>query len=256
MKITSTANPQIKALAQYKERKYRETQGHFLVEGLREVERALAAGFKAVTVIVSESADSETTSLANSIGTPLVLSQGPLQRLSSRENPAQVMALFATPSQSLANFVPSTDALITVAVGIEKPGNLGAILRSADAAGAGGLIAIGGVDLYSPQVIRNSTGVVFSLPTFAAREPEALSWLQEHRFNIVATTPHASKVYWETNLTGRTAIVLGPEHEGLNPAWLHAQSQIRIPMHGQADSLNVSVSAALLLFEALRQRQS
>jgi TrmH family RNA methyltransferase len=184
------------------------------------------------------------------------VSEAVLKKLSTRENPAGVVAVARMPNPSLADFKPPPNALLLVAVGLEKPGNLGALLRSADAAGAHAVLVAGGVDVYSPQVIRNSTGVVFSQPTYVASEQKLLEWLEEHPIRLVATTPHADQTYWDADLRGPVAIVLGPEHTGLSPEWLHrADLEVRIPMQGEADSLNVSVTAALMLFEAVRQRR-
>lgn len=260
MHITSTSNPRIKALAHLLERKGREREGRFLIEGAREVSRAIAAGFELELALVGEDLDPQEQGVYRELSRlerleTLELSGAPLAKLSSRENPASLMAVARIPKASLRNYRPPTDALVLIAVGLEKPGNLGAILRSADAAGAHAVIVVGGVDLYNPQVIRNSTGVVFSLPTVGASEGEVLGWLREHQIPLVASTPHTDTLYWQADLKGKVGIVVGPEHEGLSAVWLEAaRTKVRIPMQGQADSLNVSVSAALLLYEATRQR--
>ncbi len=261
MQITSTANPRIKAAASLKERKGREQAGRFLIEGAREIERALAAGLEIMEAFCSEHLDPDEARVVVKLGRLerlqiVEVSEPVLKKLSSRENPAGVVAVARIPKPSLRDFVPPRNPLVLVAVGLEKPGNLGALLRSADAAGAHAVLVAGGIDLYSPQVIRNSTGTLFSLPVFAASEQEVLDWLAHHQLPLVATTPHADTLYWEVNLQGPVAIVLGPEHTGLNEWWLGKASQrARIPMQGQADSLNVAVTAALMLFEALRQRR-
>lgn len=261
MRITSPANPRIKAAARLKERKERERTGLFLIEGSRELERALAAGIELIELYCGEHLDPDEARLIQSgrLGPAHVVevSEPVLNKLSTRENPAGVVAVGRMPSHSLAGFKPPKNALLLVAVGLEKPGNLGALLRSADAAGADAVLVAGGVDVYSPQVIRNSTGVVFSLLTFAAPEQAALDWLEEHQMPLVATTPHTEQVYWDADLRGPVAIVLGPEHAGLGEGWLkRARLKVRIPMQGQADSLNVSVTAALMLYEARRQRRT
>lgn len=260
--ITSTANPRIKALSRLLERKEREREGRFLIEGAREIERAMRAGVELELILVRDGPlhpDEEALyrTLARAEGLRgLALAEAPLKKLSSRENPAGLIAVARLPRRSLADLTLPPDPLVLVGVGLEKPGNLGAILRCADAAGAHAVIAVGGVDLYGPQVIRNSTGVVFGLPTVAAQEGEVLAWLKARGLVLVAATPHAQRLYWDVDLRGPVAIAVGPEHEGLGPQWLEAaQLAVRIPMQGQADSLNVSVSAALLLYEALRQRR-
>ncbi|MBF6595874.1 MAG: RNA methyltransferase [Thermaceae bacterium] len=261
MRITSTHNPRIKAVAQLKERKGREQAGRFLIEGAREIARALAAEVRLETVLISDSPLSleERQVYANLARVErleiLEVSESAMKKLSSRENPANLIAVGQIPNHSLAASEPSKNALILVAVGLEKPGNLGAVLRSADAAGASAVLVAGGVDLYNPQVIRNSTGAVFSLPTVAASEEEVLLWLRQHHIPLVVSTPHTDTLFWQADLRGRVAIAVGPEHQGLSQEWLEAaQTKVRIPMQGQTDSLNVSVAAALLLYEAARQR--
>lgn len=257
VRITSTANPRIKALADLKERKVRVREGKFLIEGAREIERAIGAGFELELLLAGERLNPEEQAVRQNLNLEtLELSDAPFSKVSSRENPAGLIAVAKIPNKPLSSFKPTQNALVLVAVGLEKPGNVGAVLRSADAAGANALVAVGGVDLYNPQVIRNSTGVVFSLPTFTASEEEALEWLEQHAIPLVATTPHTEQLYWDADLRGAVAIAVGPEHEGLSKAWLEAARQkVRIPMQGSADSLNVSVSAALLLYEAFRQRK-
>jgi TrmH family RNA methyltransferase len=262
MRITSTHNPRIKALAELGERKGRERQGRFLIEGAREIERALQAGIELETALIADSLNNEERRVyADLVRIErleiLELSEGPLKRLSSRENPAGLIAVGRVPKRSLADVEPPTDALILVAVGLEKPGNLGAVLRSADAAGASAVFVAGGVDVYNPQAIRNSTGAIFTLPTVGATEREILDWLRQQDIPLVATTPHTDTLFWQADLRGPVAIAVGPEHEGLSEGWLEAATtRVRIPMRGQADSLNVSVTAALLLYEACRQRTS
>ncbi len=234
----------------------------FLIEGSREVERALAAGIEIMEAFCSEHLDPDEAQVVVKLGRLEYLqivevSEPILKKLSSRENPAGVVAVARIPKPSLQDFVPPRNALVLVSVGLEKPGNLGALLRSADAAGAHAVLVAGGVDLYSPQVIRNSTGTLFSLPVFAASEQEVLDWLLQYQIPMVATTPHTEKTYWDVDLQGPVAIVMGTEHQGLSRVWLdRAALRVKIPMQGQADSLNVSVTAALMLFEALRQRRA
>jgi TrmH family RNA methyltransferase len=253
LEIASPKNPRVKALAALKERKERERAGLFLVEGRREVERALQAGLKPVTVLLGPRATPAEEALAQ--GEVLRLSEEALKRVSSRENPAQVIAVFPIPRRALKEVRLPQDPLVLVLLGLEKPGNLGAILRSADGAGAHLVLVAEGVDLYSPQVIRNSTGVVFSLPVFPVAEEEAARFLEEKGLYPVAATPRGERVYWEEDYRRGVAFLLGAEDRGLPEAWLgRAQARVRIPMRGRADSLNVAVSAALLLYEALRQR--
>lgn len=253
MELVSPKNPRVKALAALKERKERERAGLFLVEGRREVARALQAGLQPSLFLLGPRATPEEEALAQ--GEVLRLSEEALKRVSSRENPAQILAVFPTPRRDLKEVRLPQDPLVLVLLGLEKPGNLGAILRSADGAGVDLVLVAEGVDLYSPQVIRNSTGVVFSLPVFPVAEAEAARFLEGKGLHLVAATPRGEKVYWEEDYRRGVAFLLGAEDQGLPEGWLkRAQARVRIPMRGQADSLNVSVSAALLLYEALRQR--
>ncbi|ADW20740.1 MULTISPECIES: RNA methyltransferase [Thermus] len=254
MRIQSPANPKVKALAALKERRERERTGLFLVEGRREVERTLRAGLQLETLLLGPKATPEDQALAGSAPT-LELSQEAMERVSVRENPPPVIGVFRLPHKTLKEVQLPQDPLVLVLLGLEKPGNLGAILRSADGAGVDLVLVAEGVDLYSPQVIRNSTGVVFSLPVYPVAEEEAARFLEEKGLFLVAATPRGEKVYWEENYQRGVAFLLGTEDEGLSEAWLaRAGVRVRIPMRGVADSLNVSVSAALLLYEALRQR--
>lgn len=243
-------------------RKGREREGRFLIEGAREIARAMEARIELETAILSDSLSDEEARVYADLAKAerlevLELAEGPVKRLSSRENPAGLIAVAKTPERSLSASKPPKDALILVAVGLEKPGNLGAVLRSADAAGSSAVLVAGGVDLYNPQVIRNSTGTIFSLLTIAASGREILTWLLQYDIPLVATTPHTDTLFWQADLRGPVAIAVGPEHEGLSAGWLEASTtRVRIPMQGQSDSLNVSVSAALLLYEAARQRSA
>ncbi|MEK7850807.1 MAG: RNA methyltransferase, partial [Deltaproteobacteria bacterium] len=147
--------------------------------------------------------------------------------------------------------------LLVVVEGVEKPGNLGAILRSADAASADGVMVCGkSTDIYNPNVIRASIGTVFTVPIVEGSSAEIINWFRGKGVKIVAATPHAETEYFDADLSGPCAIVMGSEHEGLSDAWLkEADTLVRIPMKGEADSLNLSVSTALLLYEAVRQRR-
>lgn len=259
MVISSPANPRIKQLALLKERRGRQEQQLFLIEGARELQLALRQPGLVQEVFFGPQLSVGEADLLQQIrqrGIAVVsLSDAPLARLSVRQNPAGLIGVGRTPQPQLLAFQPPHNALVLIAVGLEKPGNLGALLRSADAAGASAVIAVGGVELWHPQVIHNSAGTVFSLKVFSEETEPALAWLSSHQIGLVATSPRARLSLWEAPLGGAVAIALGPEDRGLDPQWLQrAQQQVYIPMQGQADSLNVSVSGAILLYEALRQR--
>ncbi|GGM92842.1 23S rRNA methyltransferase [Thermus composti] len=254
MRIASRQNPRVKALAALKERKERERTGLFLVEGRREVERALKAGLKPEAFLLGPKAGEAERDLAQGAEV-LELSQEAMERVSVRENPPSLIGVFRIPEKRLEALALPENPLVLVLLGLEKPGNLGAILRAADGAGADLVLVAEGVDLYSPQVIRNSTGAVFALPVYPLSEGEAARFLEKTGLPLVAATPEGERLYWEEDYRKGVAFLLGAEDEGLSEAWKRrAQARVRIPMRGVADSLNVAVTAALLLYEALRQR--
>ena len=158
----------------------------------------------------------------------------------------------------LDDISPGAAPLLIVVENIEKPGNLGAVLRSADGAGADGVIVCGrSTDLYNPNVVRASMGALFTVPVVEATAEDAVAWMKQNRIAMVATTPHAEKMYYDADLRGACAVLMGSEHEGLSGTLLQASYvKVRIPMEGRTDSLNLSAAAAVVLYEAVRQRNS
>lgn len=261
-RIDSSRNPELRARAKLKERRARVREGRFLVEGAREVSRALAAGVRLEALYLCPAlvgADGRSVAAAaETQGVPLTeLSEAAFGVLSYRENPDGIVAVAERRRQQLTELSLPADALVVVVEGLEKPGNLGALLRTADSVGAHALFATGGgTDLENPNVIRASMGSLFSRPVLAVDGAELLSWLEREGFTLVATTPHTGTLYWDAAYTGRTAVLLGAEHEGLSQALLDAANvRVKIPMQGLADSLNVATTGALILYEALRQRR-
>jgi len=259
--IKSRQNPRIKALARLKTKKGRREAGAFLVEGPREIARALASERVRPELLVVDPANlspEEAEILAAHPELPrLEVAPAVMEKLAYREHPGGLLLVTRAEPLSLEALPLNDPPLVLVAVGLEKPGNLGAVFRSADAAGAAVVVADPRVEPFAPQTIRASTGTVFSVP-FALAPGEAVrSWLREKGLFVVATSPAAKTLYWDADLKGPAAILIGPEESGLEPAWLAAADQtVRVPMRGRADSLNASVTAALLLYEALRQRRS
>lgn len=253
--ITSLQNPQVKRLVRLRNRRERERDGVMLIEGARELMRAESAGVRVDELFVCpELFSPEAYDLFPDLSGATPLSRAAFEKVSGRENPDGVLGVAPLPAPRLPQ--PGSDALVVVLHGLEKPGNVGAILRTADAAGAAGVLVLGrGADPYGPNVIRASQGSVFSVPTAVLDEAQALAWLAEQGFRTVACTPDAPADYWDTPLTGRVALLLGAEHAGLPAEWRTAHQSVRVPMHGQADSLNVATAAALVLYEALRQRR-
>lgn len=253
----SSANSRINATARLKQRNRRDEAGAFLVEGTREIERAVAARAPISELFLCrEYASKPTRRLAEdmaSSGVPLVTtSTRAFDKLSNRRHPDGIVAVAPT-WVTLPDELPSGLTLVVEA--IEKPGNLGGMFRTADAAGAGLLLADPNVDPFNPNVVRASQGALFSTPFAIADAETARAW-SLNRGSVFVATPNAETVIWDADFSGLISIVIGSEHAGVSRAWDDAGTAIRIPMAGAADSLNASVCAAVALFEAVRQRRS
>ena len=279
--ITSAQNPKIKNLLLLQEKsKARREQGLFVVEGRRELEHCLEAGFKVHTVFVcpaiageealsSAKKIADATERASSPAKPFlhhpVLAEAPVieipeqlyRKVAYRESTEGIIAEVEYRALTLENLQLPENPLIMVLEAVEKPGNLGAVLRSADAAGADAVIICDPLtDLYNPNLIRASIGAVFTVPTVAASSEETIGFLKARGIQILTAQLQDSSLYYDVDMRRGTALVMGTEATGLTQAWREAADvHIRIPMLGRLDSLNVSVSAAILLFEAVRQRQ-
>lgn len=261
-RIASPGNPRIKAAAALRERSVRSATGLTLVDGARELRRALDAGVAVVEAFVVETrlAGADARAALDGLtraGVDVVpVSDAALSRLAFGDRNEGLVAVLRSAPTGLADLAPGPDPLIVVIEDVEKPGNVGAVLRSADGAGADAVIAAtAGTDLANPNVIRASAGTVFSVPSAAAEPGAVIDWLRERDIRIVAARVDGATPYTEVDLTGPLAIALGSEADGLSAAWHDPDiAGIRLPMHGVADSLNVSVSAAILLYEARRQR--
>jgi RNA methyltransferase, TrmH family len=255
MHITSLQNPRIKELLRLKtSSRRRQRGGLFLVEGVDEIKLALAAGHKPATIVSAPDLTRRDVDVAE--GERLTVTNPVFAKLSVRHNPDGWLAVFERPVQLAEDLRLSEPALLLVMESLEKPGNLGAILRTADAARVDGvLVCDEHTDLYSPNVVRASRGALFSVPVVELASQEALTFLDGRAIQVVAANPNAGVEYQQADLSGPIAIALGTEDAGLSDLWLtRADVQVRIPMHGRVNSLNVSVAAALLLYEALRQR--
>jgi TrmH family RNA methyltransferase len=245
--ITSLANDRIKRLVRLKERRHRDTEGVFVVEGPRLLRRALGAGLNPVEIYTD---GKFTVSGVDSVS----VEPGALDKASYRAHADGVIAVFEQFTHDLDTLDVEPGALLLVAEGIEKPGNLGAILRTADAFGAAGVIAVGGgVDVFNPNTLRSSTGAVFTVPVVTTDLEPLVEWLD---MPLVGASPEAPTALWDADLSGAVALMVGAEHEGLTAAaQAAADVMVSIPMLGSADSLNASVTMAILAYEALRQRQ-
>ncbi len=255
--ITSSQNPRVKQVIKLRTNKAaRDAQKLLLVDGWDELQLALAANYKPQTIFYApDLTDRRVTSPGIEI---LTVTRGVFEKISYRENPDGWLALFEYPVREMADIQLSAVPLLIVAESIEKPGNLGAILRTADAARVDALLVCEGrVDLYNPNVIRASRGTLFSVPTLDLGPDETLAFLKNRGIKILAAAPSAELVYTEADLVGPLAVVVGAEDRGLSGFWMeHADGKVRIPLRGKINSLNVSVATALIVYEALRQRNS
>ena len=258
--ITSLQNPRVKNAVKLRSSRQRRKQGRILIEGRREIARAVAAGVRLEEAFVCPElcAGDVAALLEGSGASVLFVTEAVFARLAFGARAEGVLAVAATPQRTLADLVLADAPLVAVLEGVEKPGNVGAVLRSADGAGVSAvIIADGGTDLYNPGAIRASLGTIFSLPVATATTAETIAWLQGRAFKIHAARVDAVISHTQADLTGPVAIVLGSEAAGLSPAWsADFVTGIALPQRGAADSLNVSAAAAVLFYEALRQRMT
>ena len=262
IQITSLQNPRIKEMIRLRDGRHRRKQGRILIDGLREIERAMQTGVGPSELVYCPQLCGEASvrgilTKAEELGAELIEVSGQVfEKLAFGARAEGVVAVAPTPRASLTDLSLERDALVVVLEGVEKPGNAGAVLRSADASGAGAVIvADGRTDLFNPNAIRASLGTIFTVPVAEASSGETLTWLRERGFAVFAARVDGSVVYTEADYRGGAAIVLGSEAEGLTDAWSGEGVQpVRLPMLGVADSLNVSVTAAVILYEAVRQR--
>jgi TrmH family RNA methyltransferase len=260
--LTSLANPRIKAAVALRDRRERERSGLTLVDGARELRRALDAGVEVVEAFVCESllagpdARSALGTLQAVGARAQPVSEHVFARLAFGERAEGLLAIVRIPSTALEAIELPAEPFVVVIEGVEKPGNVGAVVRSADGAAVDAVVAASPrTDLFNPNAIRASAGTVFTVPVAAADTADVLAWLRANGLRIVAARVDAERLYTEIDLTGAVCLVLGAEADGLSGAWTADDVvSIRLPMLGVADSLNVSVSAAVLAYEARRQR--
>lgn len=255
MDITSLQNPRVKHIVKLRDdKRQRREEGLLLVEGYDEIQLALSAGYRPRTIIAAPEIASRQIPLADV--ERITVTRAVFAKMSYRENPDGCLAVFPIPRLSLDDLALSASPLVIVAEAVEKPGNLGAILRTADAAHVDALLVCNPrVDLWNPNVVRASRGALFSVPTTECDNDSALEWLKRNNIRILAATPSAEEVYSDIDMRQPTAIAVGTEDEGLTEFWMsNADMQVKIPMMGRVNSLNVSVSTALILYEAVRQR--
>jgi TrmH family RNA methyltransferase len=264
MKITSATNLKVKQVIRLKDRSHRQKDQLTVIEGVREVSRAIEAGVRISSVLICPEYLERQTDLTadvtklrpllEKISKPLETTAEVFRKMAFGERKEGVIAVGSLPKRSLQQ-IKISSGLLAVADGIEKPGNLGAILRTCDAAGVDGLIVCGGTDIDNPNVIRASLGTVFTVPVVAAVASEVVTFLREKKIKIFTAVPEGKVVYTGADFSRACAIVLGSEQKGVHSEWQKACDEtVRIPMKGRADSLNVSAAAAILIFEARRQK--
>ncbi len=257
--IGSLQNALIKKACALREADQRRAAGMTVIDGVREITRAFEAGFPLKQVFYTKGKqDALLERLRSKNIETIEVSAKVMAKLAYGEHDEGMVAVAKTPLLDLNALTLSQQPLLVVLESLEKPGNLGAILRTCDGAGVEAvLVCAPKTDIYNPNVIRSSTGMVFSLPVVAASSSEVISFLKSNRIKICAAAPTGKKFYTQADFRGGLALVFGREDEGLSQLWLDAADMtVKIPMKGRADSLNVSISAAIILYEALRQRQA
>ncbi|MBF02806.1 MAG: rRNA methyltransferase [Flavobacterium sp.] len=257
--ITSVQNPYIKSLVQLQEKaKTRKQTGTFLIEGKREIELAIKGGYILETLLfcpeVIQNVDYKI--FDSSIVEKIEISKEVYQKLAYRDTTEGILAVAQSKALHLSDLKLSKNPLVLIAEAPEKPGNIGALLRTADAANIDAvIIANPKSDLYNPNIVRSSVGCLFTRQIATGTSEEVIAFLQENNINFYSATLQNSNEYHKVNYTTPTAIVVGTEATGLTEIWRKESTQnIIIPMQGEIDSMNVSVAAAILLFEAKRQR--
>lgn len=257
--ITSAQNPKIKKLlALQLKSSERRSEGLFVVEGRREIEHCIEAGYEIDTIFVCPEICDVMPGGDRTSAKVFQVSPAVYEKIAYRAGTEGVIAEVRTRSLLLSDLRLSENPLIVVLESVEKPGNLGAVLRSADASGADAVIVCDPLtDLWNPNLIRSSIGAIFTVPCIACSSAECIEFLKAHGIKILTAQLQDSDLYYDSDMKCGVAIVMGTESTGLTDIWRKAaDAHIRIPMLGRLDSLNVSVSAAILLFEAVRQRSN
>lgn len=256
--ITSHHNPKIKSLVTLEKPRERRKQGLFIIEGRKEIGLAINAGYQVEQLFYCEEliTNTEIAELGLPTRALVPVARDVYDKIAVRENTGGVIAVAEQKTHLLSHLQLSVNPLLLVLESVEKPGNLGAMLRTADAAGLDAVIICDPqTDFYNPNVIRSSIGCLFTTPVASATSEETREWLGDHRIRFYGASLRASKPYHEQDFTQPSAIVMGTESKGLTDSWTqHSHGNIIIPMAGMADSMNVSTAAAVLIFEARRQR--
>ena len=260
MLISSLQNPSVKNLVKLNKARERKAQNLFVIEGARELSLALTGGYSLKEVYVCRELfeHSDYPDVLDFIDDDKIIDITPevFKKASYRTSSDGLIALTHPKKHTLADIILSENPFVIILESVEKPGNLGAILRTADAAAVDAVIVCDPqTDIYNPNVIRSSVGGLFTVQTAVCTSQEAMEWLDKYSIASYAAELEAAEWYQDIDYCGASAIVMGTEADGLTDSWLsYATKRIKIPMRGKLDSLNVSVSAAVLTFEAMRQR--
>lgn len=262
--VTSLQNPRAKAVVKLRKRSVRDAENRLVIEGYRELARAIDNDYAPEAVYVCPPLfqggnEAALVARARAAGARIIeCAEAVFRKMAYRDRPEGLLAVGPQIRRRLEDLPEDGPGLWLVAEAIEKPGNLGSMLRSADAAGATGVIVCDPrTDLNNPNTVRASIGTLFCVPVAAADRVATVRWLRQRRIRIVAADPAAERRYSDVDLRPPTAFVVGTEQLGLSAAWRdEADEAVRIPMRGQADSLNVANAATILLFEAVRQRRA
>lgn len=262
--ITSSQNPRIKSTARLHKRRQRDTVKLYLIEGPRPLRRAITSDIRLLELYYCPDFfnGDEEAALVQEIsdaGTPCFrVHKDIFIKLAYREHPEGLLAVAKQHTATLSDLKLSANPFVIVVEKIEKPGNLGTILRSADATGAEAVIVCDSItDIFNPNVVRASTGTLFHVPVVVTDSQQALAFLRSHHINTVAATPAATTIYTHADFTQSIALIMGSEDQGLTDTWLtQCDLPVRLPMQGIADSLNVSAATVVLAYEVVRQRSN
>ncbi len=269
--ITSLQNDRVKRVVRLRKGRFRRKSGLFVIDGARELARAVQSGIEIIELFAAPRGESQTEESADAFAQAseaaaevLPVTASVMRKLCYGERDEGFLAVARAPQRTLAEFDPPANAVIAIIEDVEKPGNIGGIVRTADGAGLHGVIVAGhGTDLFNPNLIRASLGTVFQVPVCTADPNEVLAWLKSRDYQLVTTLVDAPTLYTDVDYCRGTAIILGSEADGLSSHWRASATledgqqnflPVKIPMSGIADSLNVSAAAAVLFYEAHRQR--
>lgn len=258
LEITSLKNPRLKILVNLQKSKDRREAGLFIVEGIREISLAQQSGFEIESFFLCPEIFKQDKNYPINLNAKdiLHLPSAVFSKVAYRENTGGIIAVAKIKSTNLSNLPKSKNPLYLILEKVEKPGNIGAMLRTADAAGIDGVIVCDpATDFYNPNVIRSSVGCIFTVPIATATNQEVFDWCAENKITTFATSLIAKDEYQKSNFKNASAILMGSESFGLSDFWMKKSNhQIIIPMRGKIDSMNVSNAAAVVVFEAVRQR--